>query len=83
MFSVEVGLSTVSEIYMASAKIMCDAAALTELTSGVTRMCCDDQDIPTDCSAGVPSACSVDCAEAFLPLWRNCRAELGSILYLK
>ena len=32
----------------------------------------------TSCSqSGVPSSCSVDCAEAYLPLWRNCRDELA------
>jgi hypothetical protein len=77
LFSVEVGLATIGGIYMNSAKVMCDDSALMELTNGVNHMCCDDPDIPTDCSAGVPSECSVDCAEAFLPLWRNCGDELG------
>lgn len=68
LFSVEVGLATIGGIFMSSAKVMCDSSALIDLTDGINNMCCNDPDVPTDCSAGVPSECSVDCAEAFLPL---------------
>ena len=77
LFSVEVSQATIEQIYEESARIMCDASALTELLNGVNHMCCDDPDSYIDCQSGVPSSCSVDCAEAYLPLWRNCRDELA------
>ena len=78
LFSAEVSAATVGEIYQESSRIMCDSSALSELMNAVNHQCCDDPDVEVDCSIGVPTACSVDCASAFLPLWQNCQDELDS-----
>jgi hypothetical protein len=78
LFGAEVGRSTVADVFEASAKVMCDADALAELLEGVTHACCDDPDFPIDCSGGVPSRCGVDCAEAFLPMWKSCGSMFRS-----
>jgi hypothetical protein len=76
-FNVEVSQATVDQVYTESTKVMCDSSALSEMMNTVNHMCCDDPNyVSIDCSSGVPSTCSVDCASAFLPLWRNCGAEL-------
>lgn len=76
LFSAEVSAATVTQIYHESSQVMCDAGALAELMNSVNHACCDDPDVAVDCGAGVPSACSVDCSTAFLPLWHTCHEYL-------
>ena len=67
------------QIYHESSQVMCDATALGELMNSVNHACCDDPDIAVECTQGIPSACSVDCASAFLPLWPTCHETLAGL----
>ena len=46
--------------------------------NSINHACCDDADVEVDCSIGIPSACSLDCSTAFLPMWHNCHEFLAS-----
>ena len=58
----------------------CDAMRTNEHQMAlITSECVPaDPDYPVDCGSGLPPTCSVDCAQAFLPLWKNCREELSA-----
>jgi hypothetical protein len=51
----------------------CDLAARTET---LNAECCSQDD--QDCSAGLPSSCSVDCATVVLPFFDDCSTVLGN-----
>lgn len=79
LFSAEVSAATVMQIYHESSQVMCDATALDELMNSVNHACCDDPDVVVECTQGIPSACSVDCASAYLPLWHTCHEILNGM----
>lgn len=49
----------------------CDDTTLESQTQAVNTACSDGA------TAGVPTSCSPECAAVLVPLWQNCRVELG------
>ena len=49
----------------------CDDSTLKSQTEAVNAACSDGV------SAGVPTSCGTNCAAVLMPLWKNCRVELG------
>ena len=49
----------------------CDDSTLESQTQAVNSFCSDGA------TAGIPTSCSTECAAVLVPLWQNCRVQLG------
>jgi hypothetical protein len=49
----------------------CDDSTLESQTQAVNSFCSDGD------TAGIPTSCSTECAAVLVPLWQNCRVQLG------